>query len=90
MDVFEILPHPQVGLFLEKFKISWVAFDLLEPSHKVLVDSHNPKGLHHHLSDGGEEAVEATSLREAILFFEQKVESHFGELEEKIYENIHI
>jgi hypothetical protein len=78
------------GLFLECFKLSWIAFDFSNPDRKVLVDSHPPVGLHYHLDDGDQTKVELTTLDEALMFFETKVIAHFGEIEGRIYADLYI
>jgi hypothetical protein len=90
MDLYEIFPSPVDGLFLERFKLSWIAFDFENPSIKVLVDSHPPIGLHYHLNDGDQIKVKLTTLAEALMFFETKVIAHFGEIEGKIYADFYI
>lgn len=90
MDLFEITPAPRLGLFLEKYRLSWIAFLADNPDRRVLVDSHTPVGLHFHLDSGPQTSVEVKTLEEALRFFEQKVIEHFGELEGGIYENFHI
>lgn len=89
MDVYEVIPDGRKGLFLGRFRLSWVAFDSEDPEVRVLFDSHPPVGLHYHIDDGPQKALKVDSLEEAVLEFEKKVVHHFGELEEKIYEDLH-
>lgn len=89
VDVFEIIPFPQDRLILEKYKISWVAFDSLTPEMKIVIDSHAPKCIHYHGVSEEERSIEVKTLEEALLFFEREVEKWLGELEEKIYENFY-
>lgn len=90
MDLFEITPAPRAGLFLEKYRLSWIAFLESDPERRVLIDSHPPVGLHFHVDSGPQILVELKTLKEALQFFEKKVIEHFGELEGVIYENFHI
>ncbi len=90
MDLFEITPAPRAGLFLERYRLSWIAFLADDPDRRVLMDSHIPVGLHFHLDSGPQVSVEVKTLEEALTFFEQKVIEHFGPLEGGIYENFHV
>jgi hypothetical protein len=90
MDLFEISPAPIAGLFLEKYRLSWIAFLADDPDRRVLVDSHAPVGLHFHLDSGHQISVDVNTLEEALRFFEQKIIEHFGEFEGGIYENFHL
>jgi len=90
MDLFEITPAPRPGLFLERYRLSWIAFDQDNPDRRVLMDSHPPIGIHYHLDDGAQVPVELKTLDQALLFFEQKVIEHFGEIEGRIYEDLHV
>ena len=90
MDLFEITPAPRAGLFLERYRLSWIAFLADDPERRVLMDSHAPVGLHFHLDSGPQISVELQTLEEALRFFEKKIIEHFGNLERGIYENFHI
>ena len=90
MDLFEITPAPRAGLFLEKYRLSWIAFLEENPNRRVLMDSHAPVGLHFHLDSGPQISVDLKTIEEALEFFEQKVIAHFGALEGGIYENFHV
>ena len=90
MDLYEISPAPISGLFLERFKLSWIAFDFDNPDKKVLVDSHPPVGLHYHLDNGVQIKVELVTLDEALMLFETKVIEHFSEIDGRIYADLHI
>jgi hypothetical protein len=90
MDLYDISPSPVDGLFLERFRLSWIAFDFENPDKKVLVDSHPPVGLHYHFDNGDQIKLELTTLDEALMFFETKVIEHFGEIEGRIYADFYI
>lgn len=90
MDVYEVVPEGRKGLFLDRFRLSWIAFDPSDPEVRVLFDSHPPVGLHCHVDGGPKKALKAETLDEALLQFEWKVTQHFGELEERIYEDLHL
>ena len=90
MDLFEITPKPRHGLFLETYRLSWIAFAAEDPDRRVLVDSHPPLGIHYYLDSGKQIAVQLETLDQALRFFEQTVIEHFGEIEGRIYEDLHI
>lgn len=90
MDLFEITPAPRAGLFLERYRLSWIAFLVDDPDRRVLMDSHAPMGLHYHLDSGPQVLVDLKTIEDALTFFEQKVIEHFGALEGGIYENFHV
>ena len=90
MDVFEITPGPHPGLFLEKYRLSWIAYLENDPGRRVLMDSHPPVGLHFHLDSGPQTSVDLKTIDEAFRLFEQKVIEHFGRLEGNIYENLYL
>jgi hypothetical protein len=90
LDMFEVAPYPKEGLFLDKYKLSWIAFDPLEPGKRVLMDAHKPFGMHYHIDAGKQIPIQLENLEAALKFFEQKVREHFGDLEESFYEDIHI
>ena len=90
MDLFEITPGPRAGLFLEKYRLSWIAFLEADPERRVLMDSHPPVGVHFHLNSGDQILIDLKTLDEAFRFFEQKIIEHFGELEGEVYENLHV
>jgi hypothetical protein len=58
-----------MGLFWEKYRLSWIAFLAEDPERRVLMDSHTPVGLHFHLDSGPQVSVELKTLEEALRFF---------------------
>ncbi len=83
MDLYEI-KKSQKGLFLECYRLSWIAFDLDSPEQKILVDAHPPIGLHVHTDDEKAVPLSVQTLEEALNVFKELVERKFGELEENI------
>src|SRR4051812_34339960 len=80
LEIFEIYPE-RSGLFLDKYKLSWIAFDMQNVDKRVLMDAHHPFGIHYHLDSGRQIPVQFEGLDSALQFFEGKVREHFGELE---------
>ena len=89
LEILEISPN-KAGLFLERYKLSWIAFLPEAPGRRVLMDAHHPFGIHYHLDDGRQISIQHETLSGALKFFEKKVSEHFGEMEESFYEDIHI
>jgi hypothetical protein len=88
IEIIEISPN-KAGLFLDRFKLSWIAFNPENPDQRVLVDAHSPFGLHYHINDGAQIPVKGSNLQECLKLFQSLVISHFGELEEPIYEDFY-
>ena len=88
IEVIEIAPN-KAGLFLERFKLSWIAFNPESPDQRVLMDAHSPFGLHYHINDGAQVPIKVSNLQECLKLFETLVINQFGELEEKIYEDVY-
>ena len=90
MDLYEISPAPATGLFLDRFRLSWIAFLQDDPAQRVLMDAHPPVGLHYHVDDGPQVSVELKDLEQAIDLFAAKVTERFGELEAAFHEDFHV
>jgi hypothetical protein len=90
MDIFEITPVPRPGLFLDTYRLSWIAFTPEDPDRRVLMDSHPPIGIHYHVDSGEQIAIQLETVDQALRFFEKKVIEHFGEIEGSIYEDLYV
>lgn len=83
MDLFEIdAPSNPQALFLDRFKFSWIAYDTNNPSRRILVDCHEPFGIHLHIDQQPHLPFEAKTLDDASGFFMEKVVEHFGAIKE--------
>ena len=79
MDLYR-LPKGHSKSFPEGFRFSWIAYDPEDPSIRVLVDSHPPKGPHiHRDGDPVGEPFEWTTLDAAYSLFFAKIRERFGE-----------
>ncbi len=78
MDLFDVGKGRAKGLFLERFRFSWIFFEVENPMHRVLVDCHRPFGVHVHYDDGPQESVTAKTLDEVRDFFTAAIKKHFG------------
>lgn len=83
MDLWEV-KKPQRGLFLDWYRLSWIAFDLDEPDQKILIDAHPPKGIHMHVNEQNAQELVLQTLENALEFFRERVEEKFGKLEEPL------
>lgn len=78
MDLFE-LPVEAHESYPERFKFSWIAFDLDRPELRVLMDCHPPKGPHIHLDlEEVELPYEWVGLHAARGHFRSLVLARFG------------
>ena len=71
-------PDPSQGIFLDRYIMSWTAFLAEDPDDRILVDCHEPFGIHVHVNDQPRLSFEARSISEARSFFFEAVQSHFG------------
>ena len=71
-------PDPSQGLFLDQFVLSWTAFLAENPDDRVLVDCHEPYGIHIHINQEPRLSFEAKSIEDARSFFFDSVSKHFG------------
>jgi len=78
MDLFDVGKGKAKGLFLDRFRFSWIFFEIENPMRRVLVDCHHPFGVHVHYDDGEHELVEAETLEDVREFFARAIENHFG------------
>jgi len=78
MDLFDVGEGKAKGLFLDRFRFSWIFFEIENPLHRVLVDCHKPFGVHVHFDDGKQEPVEVRTLDEVREFFSNAIKKHFG------------
>ncbi len=78
MDLFDVGKGKAKGLFLDRFRFSWIFFEIENPMRRVLVDCHQPFGVHVHFDDGPQEPVEAKTLEGVREFFANAIEKHFG------------
>lgn len=62
---------------LDNYKLSWIFFDSEYPDIRILMDNHQPIGLHLHLNNGDQIKVEAHSLEDAQTVFKDMVKKHF-------------
>ncbi len=78
MDCFELEEFLD---FERRYVFSWIAFDSLVPSRRILIDQHQAKPCHLHV-DGLEAELEPEpkSLFEALEHFEFQIKKKFGEL----------
>lgn len=79
MDLFDVSKGKAKGLFLDRFRFSWIFFEIENPMRRVLVDCHKPFGVHVHYDGGPQEPVEAETLEDVRKFFTHAIEKHFGE-----------
>lgn len=79
-EIFKI-PEAQSSMFPDGFKLSFIAFRNDEPTRKVLLDCHPPKGPHYHIGEA-EFSFEWSGLEDAEKLFWQLVENEFGVIEE--------
>jgi hypothetical protein len=79
MDLFDVGKGKAKGLFLDRFRFSWIFFEIENPLHRVLVDCHEPFGVHVHYDDGPQIAVEARTLDDVREFFAAAIKKHFNE-----------
>jgi hypothetical protein len=78
MDLYDVGKGRAKGLFLDRFRFSWIFFDVEDPMRRVLVDCHEPFGVHVHFDDGPQESVEAETLDDVRDFFAAAIKKHFG------------
>ncbi len=45
MDLFDVSKGKAKGLFLDRFRFSWIFFEIENPMRRVLVDCHKPSGF---------------------------------------------
>lgn len=79
MDLFDAGDSSGDGLFLGRFRFSWIFFEIENPMKRVLIDCHRPFGVHIHLDDGPQELLAAQTLDDVREFFSAAIKSHFGE-----------
>lgn len=68
----------------EDFKISWMAFNKLNPKELVRIDNHRNKPLHYH-RNGHEGFIPWESLEQTWKLFQQKIVQRFGDFEKILY-----
>ncbi len=78
MDLFDVGEGKAQGLFLDRFRFSWIFFEVENPDRRVLVDCHHPYGVHVHYDDGPQESVTAKTLDDVREFFTAAIKKHFG------------
>jgi hypothetical protein len=84
MDPYK-LPAKKEQKFPGGHRFSWIAFDPENENHRVLFDTHPPKGPHIHLDqepDG--KPFKWISVDHAQALFLEQIRQHFGEFEEEI------
>lgn len=79
MDLFDVGEGVVQGLFLDRFRFSWIFFEIENPMKRVLIDCHQPFGVHVHFDSGPQESVRAQTLNDVREFFRNAIEAHFGE-----------
>lgn len=78
MDLFDLGKGRANGLFLNRFRLSWIFFEVENPDRRVLVDCHSPFGTHLHFDSGPRQAVAAETLAEVRDIFAAAIKNHFG------------
>jgi len=79
MDCYQIAPE-EAG-FQKAYVLSWIAFDPLKPSKRVLMDQHRGRPCHIHIDDKDKVLdVLPNDLGEAYDIFRAEVVKHFGEI----------
>ncbi len=78
MDLFDAGQGRAEGLFLDRFRFSWIFFEIENPMHRILVDCHKPFGVHVHFDDGLQVLVKAETLDDVRSFFGEAILQHFG------------
>jgi len=78
MDLFDVGKDRAKGLFLDRFRFSWIFFEVENPLRRVLVDCHEPFGVHVHFDEGPQEAVKAETLDDVRQVFAAAIKKHFG------------
>jgi hypothetical protein len=79
MDLFDVGKGKAKGLFLHRFRFSWIFFEIENPMHRVLVDCHEPFGVHVHYDDGPHQPVECETLDDVREIFAAAIKKHFNE-----------
>lgn len=77
MDLFDVEPRRSKGLFLDRFRFSWIFFEIENPARRVLVDCHPPLGAHVHFDEGPQQPIEAETLDEVRNFFVAAIKKRF-------------
>ncbi len=78
MDLFDVGKGRAKGLFLDRFRFSWIFFEIENPMHRVLVDCHEPFGVHVHFDNGPQESVTAKTLDDVRKIFSAAIKKHFA------------
>ncbi len=78
MDLFDVGKGKAKGLFLDRFRFSWIFFEIENPMRRVLIDCHQPFGVHVHFDDGPQVPVEAETLEDVRKVFARAIQKHFG------------
>ncbi len=78
MDLFDVGQGRSRGLFLDRFVFSWIFFEIENPLRRVLIDCHEPFGVHIHFDDGAQISVKAETLEDVREVFAAAIKKHFG------------
>lgn len=78
MDLFDVGKGRANGLFLDRLRFSWIFFEVENPLRRVLVDCHQPYGVHVHFDEGPQESVKAETLDDVRKFFSDAIRKRFG------------
>ncbi len=78
MDLFDVGKGRAKGLFLDRFRFSWICFEVENPMRRVLIHCYEPFDVHVHFDDGPQQSVEARTLDEVREFFAAAIKKHFG------------
>ena len=78
MDLFDVGKGRAKGLFLDRFRFSWIFFEIENPMRRVLIDCHEPFGVHVHFDDGPQESIQAETLDDVRIYFSRAIKRHFG------------
>lgn len=78
MDLYDVGKGRAKGLFLDRFRFSWIFFEVDNPLHRVLIDCHEPFGVHVHFDEGPQQTVSAETLDDVREFFAAAIKKHFG------------
>lgn len=78
MDLFDIGKGKAKGLFLDRFRFSWIFFEIENPMRRVLIDCHEPFGVHMHFDDGPHQLMNAETLNDVREIFTAAIKKRFG------------
>ena len=63
---------------MDRFRFSWIFFDIENPMRRVLIDCHEPFGVHMDFDEGPHELIEAETLDDVKEIFTAAIKRHFG------------